>query len=196
VLAAESIHTHRGGKHLDTNAARLSLSLLLRKNILQLREKINTNLSAQLVLLCSVSAPDRHTMRRRRRRSAVRGAESSMLEVTGVKHKARGGQIRPYASFYVAPDGLKDMWSPFLKEIEEQFPVLLFWRFQIQWIYVVKLETFSYVQYFYTQINNNQMQRELFNNMLEEFLKCFRPFKRAAMMLMWPTVNMSLTPLL
>jgi len=43
--------------------------------------------------------------------------------------------------------------------------------------------------YVYTQINNNQMQREVFNNMLEELLKCFRPFKRAAMMLMWPTVE-------
>jgi len=32
--------------------------------------------------------------------------------------------------------------------------------------------------------------------MFEEFIKCFRPFKRAAMMLMWPTVKMSLTPLL
>jgi len=31
--------------------------------------------------------------------------------------------------------------------------------------------------------------------MVEEFIKCFRPFKRAAMTLMWPTVNMSLTPL-
>jgi len=46
-------------------------------------------------------------------------------------------------------------------------------------------------KYFYTQINNNQMQRELFNNKFEMFIKCFRPFKRAAMMLIWPTVNMS-----
>jgi len=27
------------------------------------------------------------------------------------------------------------------------------------------------------------MQRELFNNIFKEFIKCFRPFKRAAMML-------------
>jgi len=40
------------------------------------------------------------------------------------------------------------------------------------------------------------MQRELFNNMFEEFIKCYRPFKRAAMMLIWPTVNISLTPLI
>jgi len=40
------------------------------------------------------------------------------------------------------------------------------------------------------------MQWELLNNMFVEFIKCFRPFKRAAMMLMWPTVKMSLTPLL
>jgi len=33
------------------------------------------------------------------------------------------------------------------------------------------------------------MQRELFNHMFEEFIKCFRPFKRAAMMLMRPTVK-------
>jgi len=26
------------------------------------------------------------------------------------------------------------------------------------------------------------MQRELYRNMFEEFIKCFRPFKRAAMM--------------
>jgi len=42
-------------------------------------------------------------------------------------------------------------------------------------------------------MNNSQMERELFNNMFEEFIKCFRPFKRAAMMLMWPTLKMSLT---
>jgi len=62
------------------------------------------------------------------------------------------GQIRPAASFYVAPDGLKVLWSPFLKEIGEAFPVLLFWRFQIKRIHVVILETFSFVQYFYTRI--------------------------------------------
>jgi len=39
------------------------------------------------------------------------------------------------------------------------------------------------------------MQRELFNIMFEELLKSFRPFKRAAMMLLWPTVKISLTPL-
>jgi len=39
-------------------------------------------------------------------------------------------------------------------------------------MYVVILETFSYVQYIYTQINNNQKQRELFNKMFEE-LKVF-----------------------
>jgi len=40
------------------------------------------------------------------------------------------------------------------------------------------------------------MQSVLFNNMFEELLKCYRPFKRAAMMLMWPTVKISLTPLI
>jgi len=50
--------------------------------------------------------------------------------------------------------------------------MLLFWRFQIKWIYVTILDTFSHVQYFYTQINNNQMRREFFNNKLEEFI-CF-----------------------
>jgi len=38
------------------------------------------------------------------------------------------------------------------------------------------------------------MQRELFNNIFEEFIKCFRPFKRAAMMLIGPPVNMSSIP--
>jgi len=37
------------------------------------------------------------------------------------------------------------------------------------------------------------MKKDLFNNMFEEFIKCFRPFKRAAM---WPTVKKSLTALL
>jgi len=60
---------------------------------------------------------------------------------------------------------------------------------------VVILETYSYEQHFYTQINNSQMQRQSFNNMFDVIIKCFRPFKTAAMMLMWPTVNMSLTPL-
>jgi len=40
------------------------------------------------------------------------------------------------------------------------------------------------------------MQRKSFNYIFEKFIKCFRPFKRAAMMPMWPTVNLSLTPLL
>jgi len=31
--------------------------------------------------------------------------------------------------------------------------------------YVIILETFSYLHYFYTQMNNNRMQRELYNNM-------------------------------
>jgi len=78
----------------------------------------------------------------------------------------------------VAPGSFKDTWWPFFKkEIEEKYPVLLFWKFRIKWIYVVILDIFSYVQYFYTQINNNQMQIELFNNIFEEFIKCFRPFK-------------------
>jgi len=70
-------------------------------------------------------------------------------------------------SFYVAPDGLKDTWSPFLQEMWEKYPVLLFWRYQMKWMYVIILENISYIQYLYTQINNNPMQRELFNNMLE-----------------------------
>jgi len=111
-----------------------------------------------------------------------------------VSNTRPAGQIRPAASFYVAPDGLKDMWSPFLKGIEEKFPVLFFKGFKLNGFIVIILDTFSYVQYAYTQINNNQMQRELLNNMFEEFIKCFRPFKRATMMLMRPTVKMSLTP--
>jgi len=88
------------------------------------------------------------------------------------------------------------MWSPFLSRNWRKMSELLFWRFQIKWIYIVILQTFSYLQYFYTQINNNQMQGDLFKHMFEEFIKWFRPFKRAVMMLMWPTVKMGLTPLL
>jgi len=40
----------------------------------------------------------------------------------------------------------------------------------MKWIYVLILEKCSYVEYFYTQINNNQMQRELFNNMFRSSL--------------------------
>jgi len=32
----------------------------------------------------------------------------------------------------------------------------------MKWIYVIILEKCSHVEYFYTQINNNQMQRGLF----------------------------------
>jgi len=44
-------------------------------------------------------------------------------------------------------------------------------------------------------MNNNQMQRELYNNMFRSRLYIYmfqlhRPFKRAAMMLMWPSVKM------
>jgi len=88
---------------------------------------------------------------------------SLSLSIAQVSNTRPAGQIRPAALFDVAPDGLKDTWSPFLKEIEEKIPVLLFWRFQIKWIYVGILETFSYVQYVNTQINKNQMQRVLFN---------------------------------
>jgi len=45
------------------------------------------------------------------------------------------------------------------------YPVLLFWRLQIKWICVIILEKCSCVQYFYSRINNNQMQRELFHKM-------------------------------
>jgi len=48
--------------------------------------------------------------------------------------------------------------------------MLLIWRFQIKWIHVIILEKCSYVHYFYIQINNNQMQRELFNNMFRSTL--------------------------
>jgi len=72
----------------------------------------------------------------------------------------------PARSFYVAPDGLKDTWSPFLQEMAEKYPALLFWRFQIKSIYMMKLDQCSYVLYSYTRINHNQMQIELFNNIL------------------------------
>jgi len=55
-------------------------------------------------------------------------------------------------------------------------------------MYIVILETYCYLQYIYTQINNNQMQRELFYNIFKEFIKCYRPFKTAATMLVRPTV--------
>jgi len=35
----------------------------------------------------------------------------------------------------------------------------------MKWIYVIILEKSSYVPYIYTRINNNQMQRELYDNM-------------------------------
>jgi len=67
---------------------------------------------------------------------------------TRVSNIRPAGRIRPVMLFSEAPDGLKDTWSPFLEEIEEKYSVLLFWRFQIKWIYVIILEKCSYVQYF------------------------------------------------
>jgi len=55
--------------------------------------------------------------------------------------------------------------GPWWLERQEKYPILLFWRFQIKWIHVIISEKCSYGRYFYTQMNNNQMQRELFNNM-------------------------------
>jgi len=51
-------------------------------------------------------------------------------------------RIWPPTSFHVAPDGLKDIRSPFLQEMYETYPVLLFWRLQIKSIYVTILEFF------------------------------------------------------
>jgi len=67
-----------------------------------------------------------------------------------VSNTRSGGRIRPATSSYVAPG-------------EKKNPILLFWRFQIKWGYVIILETCSHGQYFYTQINYHQMQRQLFN---------------------------------
>jgi len=65
--------------------------------------------------------------------------------------------MRPSSSFYAAPNGFKDMWSPL-------YPVLLFWRLQTKWICAIILEKCPCIQYFYSRINNNQMQRKLFEN--------------------------------
>jgi len=69
----------------------------------------------------------------------------------------------------------------------------------MNWIYVIISEICSYAQYFYTQINNNHMRRELFHIMLGVIHTEFHvqpALEEAAMKLMWPTVEMSLTPLL
>jgi len=66
-------------------------------------------------------------------------------------------------SFDVAPDCFKD--HLFLKTFKKNILCFYFEGFKIKWVYFIKLETFSYEQHFYTEINNNKMQRELFNNM-------------------------------
>jgi len=80
-----------------------------------------------------------------------------------VSNTRPAGRMRATTSFYAAPDGLKDIRSPLN-------PVLLFWRLQIKWICVRILEKCSCVQYFYSWINKNQMQREL----LPSHWKCGR----------------------
>jgi len=58
---------------------------------------------------------------------------------------------------------LKAIQSPFLKEIEEKYLALLFWRFQ-KWM---DLRDIYLCKIFYTKRNNTQMQKELFNNIFE-----------------------------
>jgi len=82
-----------------------------------------------------------------------------------VSNTRPAGRIRPTTSFYVAPDGLKDTWSPFLRWNFWKISYPIFEGFKLIGFFVIILEICSYVQYFYTQINNNRMQRELFNNM-------------------------------
>jgi len=45
--------------------------------------------------------------------------------------------------------------------VKKKIKILCFYfeGFQIKWIYIIKLEKLSYVQYSYTRINNNQMQK-------------------------------------
>jgi len=74
---------------------------------------------------------------------------------TQVSNTRPAGRIWPATSFHVAPDGLKDRRSPFLQEMYETYPVLLFWRFQIKWLNVIILVTFFNGQYFYTKIINH-----------------------------------------
>jgi len=75
-----------------------------------------------------------------------------------VSNTRPAGRMRPTTSYYAAPDGSTDTRSPL-------YPVLIFWRFQMKWIFVIILEKWSCVKYFYCRINNHKMQRELFNNM-------------------------------
>jgi len=62
---------------------------------------------------------------------------------------------------------VRKAWGQSIKEIEEKYPALLFWRFHIKWIYVKILEYNIMYNIFYTQINHNPMQRELFNNIFD-----------------------------
>jgi len=48
----------------------------------------------------------------------------------------------------------------------------------MKWIHVIILENISYVQYFYTQINNNQMQREPWFSIMLRSSLMFLIFKR------------------
>jgi len=80
------------------------------------------------------------------------GGENQELEVpcrnfrVQVSNTRPAGQMQPTMSFYAAPDGLIDIWSPL-------YCVLLFWRLQTKWICVIIIEKCSCVQYFYSRIN-------------------------------------------
>jgi len=101
----------------------------------------------------------------KRTSSRVTKVSSSAKEKTAKEPLHHGCQTQgpraecgPPRHFIAAPDGLKDIWSPL-------YPVLLFWRFPIKWICVLILEKCSCLEYFYSRINNNQMQRELSHSM-------------------------------
>jgi len=72
----------------------------------------------------------------------------------GVKHKARG----PNSARHVI---LRGPWrlekTHFFKKLKKNILCFYFEGFKLSY-YVIILETFSYVEYLYTQINNNKMQ--------------------------------------
>jgi len=75
------------------------------------------------------------------------------------------GRIRPATSFYLAPDVLKRHMITFsYRNFKENILCFCFEGFKLNGFYVLIFEAFSSVQHFYTQINNNQLQRVLFNN--------------------------------
>jgi len=78
----------------------------------------------------------------------------------GQTHGPRAESGPPRHFMWPPPSVWKTHDHPFLKKLKKNILYFDFEGFKLKLICVTIFETFSYVPYFYTQINNNQMQRD------------------------------------